>query len=205
MKGPCCLHGNGAAIVWVDALIGAPYRPVLASVLPALSTTPRELSAVAGTVPSSKALAQAVGALGGSLALGAAAPQTVVFAAAGVFFRRTRNVVASAGGDAVRPGQLASRAGATARLRPRRRAVCSPRERRRRLFLGQRRLRRRRNGSVPPQVRSLSSTPDKENRLPELTIAHGRFLVGLDRRWERATIACPCAEGQRKTSPSQRW
>lgn len=35
-------------------------------------------------------------------------------------------------------------------------------------------------------------------------IAHGRFLVGLDCRWERATIACPCAEGQRKTSPSQR-
>jgi GNAT superfamily N-acetyltransferase len=43
------------------------------------------------------------------------------------------------------------------------------------------------------------------NRASLVTIAHGGLLAGLDRRWERATIAWPCAEGPRKTSSSQRW
>jgi CRP-like cAMP-binding protein len=70
------------ATIWVDAVIAAPYRPVQSAILPALSGTPRELSAVAGSVPSSKALAQAAGALAGSAALALVSPQTIVFAAA---------------------------------------------------------------------------------------------------------------------------
>jgi hypothetical protein len=35
--------------------------------------------------------------------------------------------------------------------------------------------------------------------------AHRTFCGGLDRRRERATSACPCAEGLLKTSPSRRW
>jgi CRP-like cAMP-binding protein len=73
------------AIVWLDAVVSAPYRPVQSAILPALATTPRELSAAAGSIPASKALAQAAGALAGSLALLVIAPGTVVGATAVVF------------------------------------------------------------------------------------------------------------------------
>jgi CRP-like cAMP-binding protein len=73
------------AIVWIDAVIAAPYRPLMASTLPALSTTPRELSAVAGSIPASKALAQALGALTGGLGLALVAPQTIALIAAVLF------------------------------------------------------------------------------------------------------------------------
>lgn len=66
------------AIVWTDAVLAAPYRPVQAALLPALATTPQELSTIAGSVPASKALAQALGALGGSLALSVVAGDRVV-------------------------------------------------------------------------------------------------------------------------------
>jgi CRP-like cAMP-binding protein/predicted MFS family arabinose efflux permease len=77
--------GVTIAIVWVDAIIAAPYRPVQSALLPALAGTPRELSAVAGSVPVWKALAQAAGALLGSLALAALGTPTVVAVAAGAF------------------------------------------------------------------------------------------------------------------------
>ena len=70
------------AIIWLDAVLAAPYRPVQSAILPALAGTPRELSAVAGSVPASKALAQAAGALAGSAALALVSPQTIVIAAA---------------------------------------------------------------------------------------------------------------------------
>lgn len=73
------------AIIWIDAVIAAPYRPVQATILPALAKTPRELSAVAGGVPASKALAQAAGALTGSIALAATSAQAVVAGAVTVF------------------------------------------------------------------------------------------------------------------------
>jgi CRP-like cAMP-binding protein/predicted MFS family arabinose efflux permease len=73
------------AIVWVDAIISAPYRPVQSSILPALAGTPRELSAFAGSVPVVKALAQAAGALIGSLTLSALGATAVMAIAAGVF------------------------------------------------------------------------------------------------------------------------
>lgn len=72
-------------IVWIDAVISAPYRPVQSAVLPALAGTPQELSAMASSIPASKALAQAAGALAGSLALGSAAPETIAFIGAGVY------------------------------------------------------------------------------------------------------------------------
>lgn len=72
-------------LIWLDAVVGAPYRPVQAAVLPALSATPRELSAIAGSVPTSKALAQAAGALVGSVLLSFSAPQTIVVGAAFAF------------------------------------------------------------------------------------------------------------------------
>lgn len=72
-------------IVWLDAVIAAPYRPLQAAILPALAGTPQELSAVAGSVPASKALAQAAGALAGSLALSVVSPQAVLAAAVGTF------------------------------------------------------------------------------------------------------------------------
>jgi predicted MFS family arabinose efflux permease len=73
------------AIVWADAVIAAPYRPIQSALLPALAGTPRELSAVAGSVPSVKALAQATGALAGSLLVTIIDPQTVVLGAVAVF------------------------------------------------------------------------------------------------------------------------
>lgn len=72
-------------VVWIDAMVAAPYRPAQASILPALSETPRELSAVAGSVPASKALAQAVGALAGSLALSVVGATVAVLGALGLF------------------------------------------------------------------------------------------------------------------------
>jgi len=74
-----------AFVVWLDAVVAAPYRPVQSAVLPALAGTPRELSAIAGSVPASKALAQAAGALAGSLALSLVAPQGIVWVAAALF------------------------------------------------------------------------------------------------------------------------
>lgn len=70
-------------LVWFEAIIAMPYRPVQSSMLPALSDTPRQLSAVAGGIPAAKAIAWAAGALLGSLGLAVAAPQTVVLVAAG--------------------------------------------------------------------------------------------------------------------------
>ena len=77
--------GVAIAIVWVDAIISAPYRPVQSALLPALAGTPRELSAAAGSVPVLKALAQAVGALVGSLALTSLGTPAVLVIAAGAF------------------------------------------------------------------------------------------------------------------------
>ncbi len=73
------------ALVWIDAVLAAPYRPVQSSLIPALASTPRELSAMAGSVPASKALAQAVGALLGSVFLLIVAPHSVI-ASADVLF-----------------------------------------------------------------------------------------------------------------------
>ncbi len=66
------------ALVWMDAAAAAPYRPAQSSLIPALASTPQELSSVAGSVPASKALAQAAGALLGSLLLLALSPGRVV-------------------------------------------------------------------------------------------------------------------------------
>jgi CRP-like cAMP-binding protein/predicted MFS family arabinose efflux permease len=73
------------AVVWLDAVIAAPYRPLQASILPALAGTPRELSAAAGGVPASKALAQAAGALLGSIALAVISPVAIVAVAVVLF------------------------------------------------------------------------------------------------------------------------
>ena len=72
------------ALVWLDAIVAAPYRPMQSMLLPALAGTPSELSAVAGSVPTMKALAQAAGALAGSVALAVVDAQTIVIATIGV-------------------------------------------------------------------------------------------------------------------------
>jgi CRP-like cAMP-binding protein len=78
--------GIVVALVWLDSVIAAPYRPVQAEILPALAATPRELSAVASSVPSNKALAQAAGALAGSLLLEQAGGSVAVLLAAVAVF-----------------------------------------------------------------------------------------------------------------------
>jgi CRP-like cAMP-binding protein len=72
-------------LVWIDAVVAAPYRPMQSSILPALAGSPRELSAVAGFVPTMKAFAQAAGALIGSVMLAITGIATIVGAAAAVF------------------------------------------------------------------------------------------------------------------------
>lgn len=87
------------AIVWIDAVVGTTYRPVQSTILPALASTPSELSAVAGSVPVSKALAQAAGALAGSVALSLVAPEAVAAVSAGTFLL-TAAVISSVHVDA---------------------------------------------------------------------------------------------------------
>ncbi len=73
------------AIVWLEAALSAPYRAIQATVLPALSDTPHELSAAAGTIPVAKALAWAAGALAGSVGLVVASAQLLMLLGAAGF------------------------------------------------------------------------------------------------------------------------
>ncbi len=101
------------ALVWFDAVVAALYRPVQSSTLPALAGSPRELSAVAGNVPVSKALAQAVGALAGSLPLFVMSPG-VIIALAAVVFGLCAAIVAPLRPDAATPILTAAGADPTA-------------------------------------------------------------------------------------------
>ncbi len=104
------------AIVWIDAVIAAPYRPVQSAILPALAATPRELSAAAGSVPSSKALAQAIGALAGGVSLLVIAPDATI-ALAAVAFGVTAGLVAPLRADATTPVLAAPSAGSGSHAR----------------------------------------------------------------------------------------
>jgi CRP-like cAMP-binding protein len=108
------------AVVWVDAVIAAPYRPVQAAILPALAGTPRELSAAAGSVPPSKALAQAAGALVGSLLLSISNSETTVGVAVILFFLTSALIAPVGVGITVMAAGAQAAAGATGdRLRRR--------------------------------------------------------------------------------------
>jgi CRP-like cAMP-binding protein len=102
------------AVVWVDAIIAAPYRPVQAAILPAIAGTPRELAAAAGSIPASKALAQAAGALVGSVLLAATSSQAAVAAAVVLFFATSALVAPVGVGITLLPGSAAAGGGSGA-------------------------------------------------------------------------------------------
>ena len=71
------------AFVWIDAVAGSAYRPAQAGLLPALVTTPAQLTAAVVLTSNAKTSGQVLGALaGGLLIVALSAPAAVVVAAA---------------------------------------------------------------------------------------------------------------------------
>lgn len=71
------------ALVWFDAAAGSAYRPAQAGLLPALVTTPGQLTATAVLTSNAKSSGQVLGAVGGGLLFAAVgAPASVTVAAA---------------------------------------------------------------------------------------------------------------------------
>jgi hypothetical protein len=87
----CALVASGGplapllALVVVDAMASAPYRPAQSAMIPQLARTPREVAASAAGMSISKTLGQAVGATGGGLLL-EAIPLDSVLAGVSVAF-----------------------------------------------------------------------------------------------------------------------
>ncbi len=71
------------AFVWIDAIAGSAYRPAQAGLLPALVTTPGQLTAAAMLISNAKTSGQVLGALAGGLLIAVlTAPAAVLVAAA---------------------------------------------------------------------------------------------------------------------------
>jgi CRP-like cAMP-binding protein/predicted MFS family arabinose efflux permease len=89
----CLEHGApiGAlvAAAWVDASIGAAYRPAQARLLPAVARSPQELASATALASMAKSSGQIVGALGGSVLLVFGGAPGAVGVAAALFLGST--------------------------------------------------------------------------------------------------------------------
>jgi CRP-like cAMP-binding protein len=72
------------ALVAIDALVSAPYRPAQSAMIPVLARTPRELAAAAAGMSTVKTLSQALGAIAGGFLLVVTTPAVVFAGAAGL-------------------------------------------------------------------------------------------------------------------------
>jgi CRP-like cAMP-binding protein len=95
------------ALIWLDSVISAPYRPIQSALFPALANTPQELSSAAGGVPTSKALGQALGALIGSFGLAVISAQALVGIAVGAMLLPALMVTRVSAGPPVLPTEPA--------------------------------------------------------------------------------------------------
>jgi CRP-like cAMP-binding protein/predicted MFS family arabinose efflux permease len=73
------------ALVWIDAAAGSAYRPAQAGLLPALVTTPGQLTAATILSSNAKTSGQVLGALGGGLLIATLSAPIVVTVAVGLY------------------------------------------------------------------------------------------------------------------------
>jgi MFS family permease len=77
--------GVVVAIVAVDAVVNAAYRPAQAAVLPFMTRSPEELGAITGALSTTSTVSQALGTTLGGLLVVAISPSAVFAGAAGLF------------------------------------------------------------------------------------------------------------------------